>query len=160
MKINLKIKNLFLQHQSEMFRIAFRLLNNKEEARDVVSEVFTKLMETDVVTENHTGYLYTAVRNSCLNLLRHKQTAERVHRLLPIGEELSESVQTENNKLLEEILHFVDTELTSQTHKVVQLRFRDGMTYRQIAETLDISEAAVYKHLAQAIRKLKERFNP
>ena len=160
MKINLKFKNLFLQHQSEMFRIAFRLLNNKEEARDVVSEVFTKLMETDVVTENHTGYLYTAVRNSCLNLLRHKQTAERVHRLLPIGEELSESVQTENNKLLEEILHFVDTELTSQTHKVVQLRFRDGMTYRQIAKTLDISEAAVYKHLAQAIRKLKERFNP
>ena len=50
MKINLKIKNLFLQHQSEMFRIAFRLLNNKEEARDVVSEVFAKLMETDVKT--------------------------------------------------------------------------------------------------------------
>jgi len=34
------------------------------------------------------------------------------------------------------------------------------MTYSQIAQQLGISEAAVYKHLAQAIRKLKQRFNP
>ena len=32
--------------------------------------------------------------------------------------------------------------------------------HREIAEQLGISEAAVYKHLAQGIRRLKARFNP
>ena len=47
-----------------------------------------------------------------------------------------------------------------QTREVVQLRFRDRKSYREIAEQMGISEAAVYKHLAQGIRKLKARFNP
>ena len=33
------------------------------------------------------------------------------------------------------------------------------MKYREIAAELGISEAAVYKHLAQGISKLKEKFN-
>ena len=160
MEVNLGIENIFRIHQNEMFRTAFRLLGNTEEARDVVSDVFTKLIETDTAMDNNAGYLYSAVRNRCMNRLRHKRLSERVHRLLPIDDNLSESDKTENDEPLTEILHFVETELTQQTCKVVQLRFRDGMTYRQIAEFLGISEAAVYKHLAQAIRQLKERFNP
>jgi RNA polymerase sigma-70 factor (ECF subfamily) len=58
------------------------------------------------------------------------------------------------------MLRFIDTELTPKTRKVVHLRFEEHMTYRDIASHLGISEAAVYKHLAQAIRKLKQRFNP
>ncbi|WP_262897872.1 sigma factor-like helix-turn-helix DNA-binding protein [Segatella copri] len=34
------------------------------------------------------------------------------------------------------------------------------MKYREIATELGISEVAVYKHLAQGIRKLKQKFNP
>ena len=34
------------------------------------------------------------------------------------------------------------------------------MTYRQFASELGISEAAVYKHLAQGIKRIREQFNP
>ena len=40
------------------------------------------------------------------------------------------------------------------------MRFQEQMSYREISTRLGISEVAVYKHLVQAISRLKERFNP
>jgi RNA polymerase sigma-70 factor (ECF subfamily) len=43
---------------------------------------------------------------------------------------------------------------------VFQLHYGQQLKYREIAKLTNISEAAVYKHLSQAITKLKKRFNP
>ena len=40
------------------------------------------------------------------------------------------------------------------------MRYRQKLTYSEIAAALRISEAAVYKHIAQGIGKLKKQFNP
>ena len=45
-------------------------------------------------------------------------------------------------------------------HKCLNLLSRQKMKDREIATELGISEVAVYKHLAQGIRKLKKKFNP
>ena len=45
-------------------------------------------------------------------------------------------------------------------HKCLNLLSRKKMKDREIATELGISEVAVYKHLAQGIRKLKQKFNP
>ena len=45
-------------------------------------------------------------------------------------------------------------------HKCLNLLIRQKMKDREIATELGISEVAVYKHLAQGIRKLKQKFNP
>ena len=58
------------------------------------------------------------------------------------------------------LLAFADSRLTSQTRTVFRLRFDKRLSYKAIAEQTGISEAAVYKHLAKAIRKMKEQFNP
>lgn len=159
MSVNPDIKRLYEQHRAALLRLALRLLGDEEESRDVVSDVFARLAE-EQRAESH-AYLFAAVRNRCLNLLRHKCLSERVHRLLPIGEDVSEEQQTgETDDALDAMLQFIATELTPQTREVVQLRFRDQKSYREIAQRLGISEAAVYKHLAQGIRKLKARFNP
>ena len=153
------IKRLYEQHREALLRLAMRLLGDEEESRDVVSDVFARLAEKQRA-ESH-AYLFSAVRNQCLNLLRHKRLSERVHRLIPIGEDVSEEQQTgETEDEMDAMLHFIETELTPQTREVMQLRFRDQKSYREIAEQLGISEAAVYKHLAQGIRRLKARFNP
>ena len=39
------------------------------------------------------------------------------------------------------------------------MHYGQRMKYREIAEQVGISESAVYKHLSQAIVKLKNRFN-
>lgn len=168
MEVTSDIPLFYEQHCESMLRMALRLLGDEEEAQDVVSDVFARLMDKPDnaldTTEGDAGmssYLLSAVRNRCLNVLRHKRLSERVHRLLPIGEDVSEEPQVdESADPLDAMLQFIDTELTPQTRDVVRLRFQQQMTYREISTHLGISEVAVYKHLAKAIRKLKERFNP
>ena len=145
-----------------MLRLACRLLEDEEEGRDVVSDVFVRMAEQTANMRCDGAYLLSAVRNRCMNVLRHKSVRERVHRLFPLDETLAEDTRTleEQEEELQAILRFVDTELTPQTREVVRLRFRERLTYREVGQQLGISEAAVYKHLAQAIRRLKERFNP
>ena len=92
---------------------------------------------------------------------------DRVHHLLkadtspsiaPLETTIAE-IDKETDKY-EAILAYMNAELTPQTRKVLDLRFRQKLKYREIATELGISEVAVYKHLAQGIRKLKQKFNP
>lgn len=66
----------------------------------------------------------------------------------------------EAEERMQAIEAFILENLTLQTQTVMRMRFRENMKYAEIATKLNISEAAVYKHLAQGIRKLRQRFNP
>ena len=162
MEVTSDIFRVYEQHRESMMRLALRLLGDSEEANDVVSDVFAHIVEVPAaIRDNAEAYMLSSVRNRCLNLLRHKRLSERVHRLLPIGEDMAEEpLMDETEDVLDAILQFVDTELTPQTREVVRLRFQEQMSYREISACLAISEVAVYKHLAQAISRLKARFNP
>ena len=151
-------------------------------SKDVVSEVFADVLDgkTQLGLDNETtasdsplpstnagSYLLVCVRHKCLNLLSRQKMKDRVHHLLkadtspsiaPLEATIAE-IDRETEKY-EAILAYMDAELTPQTRKVLDLRFRQKLKYREIATELGISEVAVYKHLAQGIRKLKQKFNP
>ena len=58
------------------------------------------------------------------------------------------------------MIAYAEQNFPKQTWCVFQLRFDEGLLYREIAERLGISEVAVYKHLAEALKRLKEKYNP
>ncbi len=170
MQINKEtIEQLFRQHYLRMYQLARVLLKDDAASKDVVSEVFADVLDgkTQFSSANGGSYLLVCVRHKCLNLLSRKKMKDRVHHLLkadaspsiaPLEATIAE-IDRETNKY-EAILAYMDTELTPQTRKVLDLRFRQKRKYREIATELGISEVAVYKHLAQGIRKLKQKFNP
>ena len=59
---------------------------------------------------------------------------------------------------MEKILHFIDSELTPQTARIIRMYYQKKLKYREIAAQLGISQTAVHKHLAQGINKLKSKF--
>lgn len=188
MQINKEtIEQLFRQHYLRMYQLARVLLKDDAASKDVVSEVFADVLDgkTQLGLDNETAndktianepslpsanagsYLLVCVRHKCLNLLSRQKMKDRVHHLLkadtspsivPLEATITE-IDRETEKY-EAILAYMDTELTPQTRKVLDLRFRQKLKYREIATELGISEVAVYKHLAQGIRKLKQKFNP
>lgn len=188
MQINKEtIEQLFRQHYLRMYQLARVLLKDDAASKDVVSEVFADVLDgkTQLGLDNETAndktiasepplpstnagsYLLVCVRHKCLNLLSRQKMKDRVHHLLkadtspsiaPLEATIAE-IDRETEKY-EAILAYMDTELTPQTRKVLNLRFRQKLKYREIATELGISEVAVYKHLAQGIRKLKQKFNP
>ena len=148
-----KIEQLFRQHYSKMFLVSRMILGDEETARDVVSDIFADLLsgKLRLPPKSTEGYFVVLTRNRCLNYLRKMTLHEKVKAGLKVDHEMSKADQ---------MLRFVDEELTLQTRRVVNMHYRLKLTYREISEELGISEAAVYKHLAQGIKRIKEHFNP
>lgn len=170
MQINKEtIEQLFRQHYLRMYQLARVLLKDDAASKDVVSEVFADVLDGNVALRpDSTGsYLLVCVRNKCLNLLSRQKMKDRVHHLLQADaspsiaplESVASVLEKEEEKR-EAIQAYMDNELTPQTSRVLKLRFHQKMTYKEIATELGISEVAVYKHLAQGIKKLKQQFNP
>lgn len=150
-----EIEMLFRKHYVQMTRLARTLLYDDEEARDVVSEVFSTLMKSDVAPRNTEGYLLMSVRNRCMNLLEHKSVRAKFEQAYMI-EMKSEPQSTDDDDRLREVMNYAERHLTEQTLRVFRLRHLQGMKYQEIADELGISRVMVYKHLAQAMDRMKE----
>lgn len=153
------IEGLFRKYYTRLRRLAFTILHDEEESKDVVSDVFVRLMQAGSQPEadKMDGYLVISVRNRCRDLIAHQQIRQRVEKLIPVDhtEPLSEAIEEQRYTRLR---HLVDTVLTAQTRQVFLLRFDKRMKYQEIATELGISEKTVYKHLHQAIATLHEQF--
>ncbi len=155
---------LYRLHYEELLRKASILLHDEEDARDAVSDVMARLMATDILPEGEKliAYARSSVRFECLNRLKRMKLQERMRRALPLDiekEDNESSIRDEEEQYLQ-YQQFIQTELTPQTRRVFRMHYGEQLKYREIAEQVGISEAAVYKHLSQAITKLKNRFNP
>lgn len=164
------VEQLFRRYYPKMLLVATMILGSEEEAKDLVSDVFSDMLKGKLKAslECTEGFFVVMVRNRCMNLLRRKSTLERVKGCLTLDtsiqianeENLVASKIDEEVDKLDAMLEFIDRELTPQTRKIVNMHYQQKITYRQIASELGISEAAVYKHLAQGIKRIREQFNP
>ena len=150
-----EIEQLFRQHYAQMTRLARTLLYDVEEARDVVSEVFATLLGADIAPKNIEGYLLTSVRNRCLNLLEHKNVRAKFERAYTLEMKYESQPATDDDRL-KRLMVYAEQNLTEQTLKVFRMRHLQGMKYQEIAGELGISRVMVYKHLAQAMEKIRE----
>ena len=154
------VAELYRMHYEELLQRACILLHDEEDARDAVSDVMARLMATDILPEGEKliAYARSSVRFECLNRLKRMKLQERMRRALPL-EDAEADIRDEEESYLQ-YQQFIQTELTPQTRRIFRMHYGERLKYREIAEQVGISEAAVYKHLSQAIIKLKNRFNP
>ena len=150
-----EIEWLFRQHYAQLTRLARSLLYDAEEARDVVSEVFATLLGADIAPRNVEGYLSMSVRNRCMNLLEHKSVRAKFERAYTL-EMKAESQPVTDDDRLKRLMAYAEQNLTEQTLRVLRMRHLQGMKYQEIAHELGISRVMVYKHLAQAMEKIRE----
>lgn len=148
-----QMEQLFRANYERMYRLAFALLHDNEEARDVVSDVFSKLWEHDVKEETASSYLMQSVKNACLNLIAQKKRDERLQQLLPLEEEQD----TQLEERWQATVHCIDHDLTPQTASVIRLCFGEQMSYKETAEELGISISAVNKHIVKGLRTLRDK---
>ena len=157
------IRILFESYYDRMYLLARILLHDDEESRDAVSDVFSGIADGSIEVREDTAesFLLTCVRNRCLKIIRSKRVRERAKNLLRLSDTTTDMMPFETQcDQLTALLVFAEQELTPQTHRVFLLRYQQHKTYAEIASELSISEAAVYKHIAQALRKIKSHFNP
>lgn len=155
-----KIEELFRRHYSAMYRLAKTMLYDADECKDVVSEVFTRLLRGDVVPQEERieGYLMTSVRNKCRDVLIHKDVRQRVEKLYSQELIQSQVVYINDDDRLERLMQFVESEFPPLTQQIFRLRFLREMTYEEVAQTVGVSKVTVYNHLSQSLQMIKEYF--
>lgn len=155
-----KFEEIFRRHYSAMYRLAKTMLYDADECKDVVSEVFTRLLRGDIIPEDERieGYLMTSVRNRCRDVLSHKDIRQRVEKLYSQELIQSQVVYINDDDRLERLMQFVESEFPPLTQQIFRLRFLREMTYEEVAQVVGVSKVTVYNHLSQSLQKIKEYF--
>ena len=146
------IELLFKEHYPVMLKLAVMLLHDKEEARDIVHDVFTRLLDGDIRfdMDKAEAFLLSCVRNSCLNVMRSRSTREQAMRLY-LPEESTEGLE-ERVQALQDGLKDLKPPICLD---IVLMHYRDGMTFKEIAAHFGVSETTIYKHLREAMNQLR-----
>jgi RNA polymerase sigma-70 factor (ECF subfamily) len=161
-----QFKELFLSEYGRMYKAAYILLGDEDEAKDAVQDVFARLWDgtTPLREESQRTFLLTCVRNRCLNIIARRRQNNELHEFheslarLPKGE--SQFVDSESNdeELIEAVNRYVDERLTPQTSRIIKMHYNEDQSYKDISSELGISLSAVNKHIVQGLRKLRSTF--
>ena len=141
-----------------------------DEAHDVVQEVFLDLlqkMSKKMDESTLSAYLYKAVQNKCVDVIRHKtvknQYASAVgKKLLQMESEYfySSRNEIEEGLLSQELQKHIDSAvetLPSKGKEVFKLYFEHEKTAREIASILNISQSTVENHIYKSVRTLRQK---
>lgn len=159
-----QFEQLFHSEYGRMYRLAYILLGDEDEAKDAVQDVFASLWDGSITLreESQRSFLLTCVRNRCLNIIAQWERHRKAEKQLTTADQLDfpEPWQgRSDDDLLEIILHYIDGWLTPQTSKIIHMHFDDRKSYKEISNSLGISLSAVNKHLVQGMKKLRQTFN-
>lgn len=151
-------ENIYRRHYAQMYRLAKVMLYDPQESKDVVSDVFARLLHSEQMPakEKIEGYLMTAVRNRCRDILAHKSVRERVEKLFLQDSAYSSSISDDDR--LERLMQFVETELSPLSQQIFRLRFLREMSYEEVAQQVGVSKTTVYNHLSQSLQRIREHF--
>jgi RNA polymerase sigma-70 factor (ECF subfamily) len=152
---------LFNDNYERLAYYAYQYLKDQDNAEDVVQELFSKLwinrkkLGSDI---NITAYLYSAVRNACLNHIKHEKVKEsfQLNSIIPLPNDnyISNKIDADElNKLIQSSIF----ELPPERQKIFLLSREQGMKYQEIAEHLAISVKTVEAQMGSALRFLRER---
>jgi RNA polymerase sigma-70 factor (family 1) len=153
---------IFIRYNRVLYGHAHKKLMNKEEAQDVVQEVFTGLWQKRAniqINSNLAGYLYTALRNKIYNVMSHKGVeADYVVSLKRhLNEEYAITDHLIREKQLQEIIDQELAALPPRMREVFELSRKKYLSHKEIAEALNISESTVTDQVKKALKILKPR---
>ena len=156
-----EIETLFRQHYAAMYRLARTILYDADESKDVVSDVFVRLLHNNpsVQVEKMEGYLMMAVRNRCLDVLSHKSVREQVEKLFSQELKQRHIIARNEDERLDRLMQYIERELPPLSQQILRLRFLQEMTYEEVAQEVGVSKVTVYNHLRQSMHRIKEYFS-
>jgi RNA polymerase sigma-70 factor (ECF subfamily) len=154
-------EKMFFEYYASLCRFSKGYVGTADAARDVVQEVFIKIWSNRVNFYIHTSvksYLFQAVRNSSLNAIQKKK------RYQSFEEEYLREIETKkvpepNNsseELTQKIWQIADE--MPEKRKVVFTLYREhGLSYKEIADILEIKRKTVENHMGRALNFIRER---
>ncbi len=161
-------EKLVKENESLVYHIAYRMMQNEEEAKDVSQEIFIKVyrnLQKFDEKSTFSTWIYRIAVNTCIDALRKKKGKEVVsweEQTQHQKENVTDTTETPEEVYLqkEKQLQIIDMiQNLSPEHKAVLLmRDMEDMTYGEIAECLSVSLGTVKSRIARAREQFKKEF--
>lgn len=155
---------IYQRYTALLQRHAYSKLQDREEAMDVVQEMFTNLWtKRDSISfkSNLSGYLYASVRNRVLNVIMHKKVASdyisSLQDFMDHGEALTDHRVREKELQLK-----IESEISALPEKmreIFEMSRKEGFSHKDIANKLGLSEKTVKNQVNNSLKILKTKLN-
>ncbi len=164
------LKDIYEAYVGYIYRIVYEILQNRENAEDVTSDFFIRLWDRAGQFKpggGHRGYLAVMARNMAIDFLRKHRREELTALLQDIESEAEEEkrggrfpVQGKENGVEEAVVGGMTVEqalsaLKPGERQIVSLKVLGGLTFREIAQSLEIPMGTVTWKYQNAIKKLR-----
>lgn len=151
---------LFQKYHKHIFNFCKRILYSKIEAEEIVQSVFLALWENRAVVDPNKSfekYIFSLTRYQVIDLIRKKLCRQTFAAQL-IVQEAASDWQTEEQlyfKELYELLQSLIQQLPERRREIFLLSRRNGISYKEIALQLNISENTVDTQIRRALEFLR-----
>ncbi len=157
-----EFKRRFLPCQMKLYRTAYTLTGNAQDAEDMVQEAYVRLWDKrNELThiESPEAYGVTLVKHLCLDLLRknHRQTATCTPEEVTLTAEDSPGTRTETHDEADCLRQLIDR-LPVNQRQVMWLRDVDGCSYNEIAQITGLSDVNIRVLLSRARKMIREQY--
>lgn len=156
----LAFAEIYSRYKTILFLHARRMLQDDEQARDVVQEIFTTIWikkEELCVSTSLKSYLFSSVKHKILNLLLHQKHVEK-HMQAMLGLYNAGSFVTDLAVQEKEMARLIEAEiqnLPARMREVFVLSRREELSNKEIAQRMGIAEETVKKQIVYALKILR-----
>lgn len=158
-------KTLYFEYYAPLCVYAHRIIEDEDTCRDVVSDLFLNLWERkdaeELSSPTIAGYMKTAVRNSCLNLIKHQSYVnEHAEEMKKTTEEaINDNGSLQTLTQLYQQLYDVLEKVPEDQRKAFLASTFEGKTYDEIAAELNVSSKTVSRYKQKVLELLKDELH-
>ena len=156
---------IYNRYEALVYIFAYKRIDDREEARDIVHEVFLYFWEEReklMFTSGLLPFMYTSAKNKILNRIKHKKVSMRYidsfQDYLETSEESADYLLRHN-----ELAALIEKEiaaLPTKMRQVFELSRKANLSRKDIATELNLSEETVKSHMHHALKLLKAKLGP
>ena len=164
----IRFEDVYLSYFSKMKYFAKEYVISEEDAENIVQDVFVELWENKKMLNMHMNliaYLFTTIKNKCLNHLRHKlvvqETASKLQEEYTISLRMNlDSLEAFDNNLfsdqdIEKIISRALDTLSEKCRTIFIMSKIEGKKQKEIAQELNISINTIETQMGIAYKKLR-----
>ncbi len=153
-------ENLFKEYFEPLCRYALNFVSDNDTSKEIVQDVFINLWnkrETLDTTKPIKSYLYTSIRNRCLNYIRDNKKFRSNVLDVEIADydlafEYDDFEETDLQKKIDNTLDLLPT----KCRQIFKLSRFEELKYKEISQKLDISVKTVEAQMSKALRIFRE----
>ncbi|WP_183572929.1 RNA polymerase sigma factor [Mucilaginibacter sp. X5P1] len=153
---------IYYRYHAALYIHVFNKLRNREESRDIVHDLFSQVWQNRTTIAIHgslASYLFAAVRYRVFDLIDRNQVKTKyIDSIRKFAEE--STVHADDRIREQQLLALVEKEIASlppKMRQVFELSRKGGLSHRQIAAELNLSEKTVKKQVSNSLKILRSK---